>query len=63
MITMPLKCQLVILFFISRDLNSSAGGRRAKHKEDEENEDRGELRVIIACQLCSQSRLLSGTIL
>lgn len=61
-ITIPLKCQLVILFFISRDLSISAGGRRAKHKRRKKMKAERS-NVIAADQSCSQSGLLSALIL
>lgn len=61
-ITIPLKCQLVILFFISRDLSISAGGRRAKHKRRKKMKaERSD--IIAADQSCSQSGPLSAIIL
>lgn len=58
---MPLKCWLVKPFFISRDLNISAGERRATHKRMKKMKAEGSCRLhaIIACQFCSQRRPIS----
>lgn len=62
-ITMPLKCRLVKLFFISRDLNISAGERKHKRMKKTKAEGSFRLHAVIACQFCSQHRLISRIIL